>query len=97
MEAAVDLLEFVDLDVGVDGGGVEVFMAEQLLDVADVGASFEHVGGAGVAEEMASAASPEAGWGAEVRSVVAWFPFAKGRRPFIGSVTGSVGRLAQRL
>ena len=50
MEAAVDFLQLVDLGVGVDRRGVEVFVAEQLLDVADVGPGFEPGGGAEVAQ-----------------------------------------------
>ena len=48
-------LELADAYAGVDGGGLEVFVAEQLLDVADVGPAFEHVRGAGVAEQVAPA------------------------------------------
>ncbi len=51
--SGVDGLELEDGDVGVDGGGFEAGVAEQLLDVADVGPVFEHVRGAGVAEEVA--------------------------------------------
>jgi hypothetical protein len=51
--AGVDVLEGADADVGVDLGGVEPGVAEHGLDVADVGAAFEHVGGTAVAEEVA--------------------------------------------
>jgi RHS repeat-associated protein len=57
--AGVDFAEGVDVDVGVDLGvdlgGFEAGVAEHFLDVADVGAAPVHVGGAGVAEEMAGA------------------------------------------
>ena len=36
----------------VDLGGFETGVAEHLLDVADVGAVFEHADGGGVAQEM---------------------------------------------
>ena len=51
----MDFLQLEDAYLGVDRGGVEVLVAEQLLDVADVGPAFEHVGGAGVAQQMATA------------------------------------------
>ncbi len=53
--SGVDGLKLEDADVGVDGGGFGAGVAEQLLDEADVGSAFEHVGGAGVAEEMGAA------------------------------------------
>jgi len=40
--------------VGVDHGGLDVFVAEQFLDRANVIAVFEEVGGEGVAERMAA-------------------------------------------
>jgi hypothetical protein len=39
-------LELGDGDFGLDRGGFESFVAEELLDEADVGAAFEQVGGA---------------------------------------------------
>ena len=36
----VDFAEVFDRDFGVDGGGVEAFVAEELLDEADVGSIF---------------------------------------------------------
>ena len=53
--AGVDFAEGVDVDVGVDLGGFEAGVAEHFLDVADVGSAPVHVGGAGVAEEVAGA------------------------------------------
>ena len=50
MGSGVDLLEFDDAHLGVERGGVELLMPEQLLDVADVSPVFEHVGSAGVAQ-----------------------------------------------
>ena len=50
MGLAVDAAELLDGDLGVDASGVETGMTKQLLDVADVGSAFEHVGGAGVAK-----------------------------------------------
>ena len=47
----VDVEELVDGDLGVEGGGVEFGVAEELLNEADVGSVFEHMGGAGVAEK----------------------------------------------
>lgn len=51
----MDLLKLLDGEVGVEFGGVEVFVAEELLDGAEVGSVVHHEGGDGVAEEMAGA------------------------------------------
>ena len=48
----VDLLQIDGNDAGVNLRGSQVFMAEQLLDVAHVGPSFEHFRRAGVAEPV---------------------------------------------
>jgi len=56
MGGGVDLLEFADGDLGVNLGGGEFGVAEQLLDEADVGPVFVHERGAGVAQEMTGAA-----------------------------------------
>ena len=55
MTAGVDFLQLLDADLGVDRGGVEFLVSEQLLDVADVGAVLQHVRGATVAQNMAAA------------------------------------------
>ena len=55
MAAGVDVAEGVDVDVGVDLRGFHARVAEQFLDVADVGPAAVHVGRAGVAEEVAGA------------------------------------------
>lgn len=47
--------------VGVDHGGLDVFMAEQILDGADVVTGFEQVGGEAVAQSVAGGAFFEAG------------------------------------
>jgi hypothetical protein len=49
MAAGVDFLQLADVDLGIDRGGFQALVAKQLLDVTDVRAAFEHVGGAGVA------------------------------------------------
>jgi hypothetical protein len=59
--AGVDFAEVLDADLGVDGGGFEFFVAEELLDDADVGPAFEQVGGATVTQEVAAAGSADAG------------------------------------
>ena len=55
MTGAVDLLELLDAHLGVNLGGGEFGVAEELLDEADVGSAFEHVGGATVAQDVAGA------------------------------------------
>jgi len=62
MRAHVDFLELLDGDLGIDLGRVQALMAEHLLDVADVGAVFQHFGGHGVAEEMTGARLLNAGF-----------------------------------
>ena len=47
---AVDGFQLLDAHLGVNGGGFELFVAEELLDEADVGTAFQHVGGAGVTQ-----------------------------------------------
>ena len=52
MGLAVDASELLNADLGVDAGRVQAGVTEQLLDVADVGSTFEHVGGAGVTKQV---------------------------------------------
>jgi hypothetical protein len=54
MAAGVNLLQLFDGDFGVNGGGVQLLVSEQLLDETDVGPVFQHVRGAGVAQDMAA-------------------------------------------
>lgn len=51
----VDLLEAFDGEVGVEFGGFELLVAEELLDGAEIGPVVEEVGGAGMAEEVTGA------------------------------------------
>ena len=55
MSEGVNFFEFSDTDAGVDLSGVESGVSELLLDETDIGAIFEHEGGAGVSEEVAAA------------------------------------------
>ena len=52
VEGALDAEDAAAGYVGVAFGGAEVGVAEEALDVADVGAAFEEVGGKGVAEAV---------------------------------------------
>ena len=54
-------LEAFDGDPGVEGGGVGLGVAEELLDEAAVGPALEHVRGGGVAEEVATAGAVDPG------------------------------------
>ena len=54
----MDCLQLDDAHFGIDGGCFELGVSEQLLDVADVGAAFEQVRGAGVAKQVRSAFVP---------------------------------------
>ena len=53
MAAGVNFLKLFDADLGVNGRGVELFVAKQLLDEPDVGSVFQHVRGAGVPQHVA--------------------------------------------
>ena len=52
VEALVDFAKVSVGDVSVNLSGADVFVAEQRLDGAEVGAGREKVGGEGVAERM---------------------------------------------
>ena len=47
MGCGMHSLELVQADPGVDLGGLDVGMAQELLDETQVGAAFEHQGGGG--------------------------------------------------
>lgn len=51
----VDLKEFLDGEVSVEFCGVEVFVAKELLDGAEIGPVVHHEGGYGVAKEVTGA------------------------------------------
>lgn len=61
MRGGVDLLELGDADLGVDGGGGQTAVAEDLLDEAHVGAALEHLRRHRVAEDVARAGLAEVG------------------------------------
>ena len=44
MTAGVDFLKPFDADFGLDGGGVEFLVPEQLLDESDISPVLQHVG-----------------------------------------------------
>jgi hypothetical protein len=54
VEGALDAEGASVEDVGVDHGGGDVAVAEELLDGADVVAGFQQVGGEGMAEGVAA-------------------------------------------
>ena len=54
MKTAESASEIGDGDLGVDLGAVDGAVAEEFLDMANGGASFEKMGGAGVSESMES-------------------------------------------
>ena len=61
IQRAFDLVEAFGGDVGVDFGGAGAFVAEKGLDVAEVGAVFQKVGGEAVAEGVDGDAFFDAG------------------------------------
>ena len=87
---------------GVDVGGGQVPVAEQLLDVADVGPPFDHQGGRGVAEQVAAPGLARSG-GVDVVVDLAGQPPAARRSPLVArntapgsSPTTSWGRASVR-
>ena len=62
----MDFLKLLDRDFGVNGGRFEFFVAEELLDEADVRTAFEQVRGAGVAEQMAASGTADPGFADEL-------------------------------
>jgi len=61
VRSGINFLEGFDRNFRINLGGVEAGVAEELLDQADVGAVFQHVGGAAVTEEVATAALADVG------------------------------------
>lgn len=57
----MDLEQLLNAHFGVNLRGLQVFVAEQLLDKADIRATFEHVRGAGMPKQVATAAPPDVG------------------------------------
>jgi len=55
MTPSVDFLKLFNADFGVNRGGVEFLVAEQLLDKPDVGPVLQHVRGATVPQRVATA------------------------------------------
>lgn len=53
MGGGVDLPQFLDTDLGVNLGGGQVAVAQHHLDKADIRAIIQHMGGHGVAEQVA--------------------------------------------
>jgi hypothetical protein len=59
--AAVAVLELLDADLGVNRSRLELLVAEELLDEADVHSAFQQVRGAGVAQELAAPGAGDVG------------------------------------
>ncbi len=57
----MNLQEFFKTDSSVDLGSIELLVAEDSLDGADISASVMHQGGHGVAEDVASSRLVDAG------------------------------------
>lgn len=55
------LLQLTHRDLGVDRRGFEIRVTKKLLDVTDVRTVFEHEGGAGVTEEVATSLAAQVG------------------------------------
>jgi hypothetical protein len=62
MCSGVDLAQLADVEFGIDLRGVQVGVAQELLNVPDVHAVFEHVRGARVPEEVATARAADLGF-----------------------------------
>ncbi len=61
MCSGVDFEQLLDAHLGVNLCGLQVFVAKQLLDKADVRAAFEHVRGAAMPKQVATAISSDVG------------------------------------
>lgn len=61
MGPRVDFLQLLDADFGVNLGGFQFGVSQQLLDKTGVGTAFEHVRGAGVPEEMTTSLATNVG------------------------------------
>lgn len=69
MAVLVDLLKLFDRDFGVDGRRLQLLVAEQLLNLADVSPAFEQVRGARVPEHVTEAGTADASLTDEVGRV----------------------------
>ena len=63
MGGGVDFGQMIQRDVGVERGGLQALVAQERLDDAEVGPAPEHVGGAGVAEQVTGTGPLEVGFG----------------------------------
>ena len=61
MAAGVDGLELLDADLGVNGGGFQLLVAQKLLDETDVRPSFEQVDGRCVPHQMTASGAADVG------------------------------------
>ena len=61
MTARVNGLKLEDADLGIDRSGFEFLVSQELLDVADVRAAFEHVRRARVAQQVRPGAAADVG------------------------------------
>ena len=67
MELPVELFELRSLNVGIDLGGHDVFMTEEVLDDSQVRSSTQQVGGEGVAQRVRRRIRGQANLGAHLR------------------------------
>ena len=72
------LAQLIDGNVGVNGGGVDVFVAEYGLDVAQLCAILQHVGSHGMAEQMATASALDTGLVEQLFNLVAQVAWGDG-------------------
>ena len=61
MAAGVDGLELLDADLGVDGGGFQLLVAQKLLDETDVRPAFEQVNGGRMSHQMTASRAADVG------------------------------------
>ena len=61
MGGGVDGFQLLNADLGVNFRRAQFGVSEELLDEADVGSAFQHQGGAGVTEQVATAALADVG------------------------------------
>ncbi len=59
--AGVDGLELLDADLGVDGGGFQLLVAQKLLNETDVRPAFEQVNGGRMSHQMTASGAADVG------------------------------------
>lgn len=90
MGLPVDLFEGLVAHLGIDLGGTEVTVAQHFLDMADIRAIIQHVGGHGVAEQVAATGLADPGFFLVIADFLADFVATKGMALFAEVQAGTL-------